>query len=152
MRFLLILIATSLALFPCAPATAQTFRLDIAPARTQLVSSWQLKVHCSSSKVEACTEILGATLDCRCSRGSAGWKLSATAQMVPYLYLGEPKWDRHEHAHLDDLRQQVGDYFRQLEGQTFASEEECRTFGDFESAVFSLRMDTFGRISNMRLH
>ena len=145
-------LAIVLALVFSAPAMAQTFHLDIAPARTQMVAPWLLKVHCGTSKVEACTEILGARLDCHCGRANGVWRLSGSAQMVPYLYLGHAKWDRHEHDHLADLREQVGDYFRQLEERTFPSAEECQTFADFESAVFTLRMDTFGRISNLRLH
>lgn len=145
-------VAFLLALAFYGSALAQSFRLDVAPPRTQLVAPWLLKVHCGTSKVEACTEILGATLDCHCSRSGDAWRLSGSAQMIPYLYLGQGKWDRHEHDHIADLRNQVGDYFRQLERQSFPSAEECQTFADFESAVFSLRMDTFGRISNMRLH
>ena len=145
-------IALVLALAVAAPLAAQTFHLDIAPARTQLVSPWLLKVYCGSSRVEACTEILGATLQCHCGRANGVWRLSGSAQMVPYLYLGHTKWDRHEHDHLADLRQQLGDYFRQLQEESFPTAEECETAADFESAVFTLRMDSFGRISNMRLH
>jgi hypothetical protein len=135
------------------PGDAPPFKLIIFPPATHFVRHSELLVYCATSaRIEACTEILGLRLDCRCHREESVWRLSGNAQMIPYLYLSDPRWEAHEAAHIDDLRRQVEAFFTDLRARSFDSEEECRGAADFESEVFSLRMDLFRRSSNLRLH
>jgi hypothetical protein len=143
------LIATGTA----AAASAPAFSLVVQPPRTFLVKHPDLIIHCpTAAEIEACTELLGLRLDCRCRRGASGWRLEGTAQMIPYVYLSNRRWAGHEAAHLDDLRSQIEAFFGELSSRSFDSEDDCLAVGDFESAVFILRMDIFRRRSNERLH
>ena len=136
------------------PAFAQSrFALEIHRANVALTVPNDLQLHCSSSvPIEACTEILGIRLDCRCRSQRGRWVLAGSAQMIPYMYLSSMRFKSHEEEHLDDLRQQTEAYFAELESRSFESEQACRDEADFESAVFSLRMDLFRHHSNEKLH
>jgi hypothetical protein len=136
------------------PALAQSrFALDIHRATVALTVPNDLQLHCSSSvPIEACTEILGVRLDCRCRSERGRWVLAGNAQMIPYMYLSSIRLQSHEEEHLDDLRQRTETYFADLESRSFESEQACRDEADFESAVFSLRMDLFRHRSNAKLH
>jgi len=137
-----------------SPLLAQSrFALDIHRANVTLIATSDLQLHCSTSvPIEACTEILGLRLDCRCRREEGRWVLAGSAQMIPYMYLSNMRWKSHEEEHLDDLRQQTEAYFEDLQARSFNSEQACRDEADFESAVFSLRMDLFRHRSNEKLH
>jgi hypothetical protein len=129
------------------------FALDIHRANVTIVAARDLQLHCSTSvPIEACTEILGLRLDCRCRREQGQWVLAGSAQMIPYMYLSTMRWKSHEEEHLDDLRQRTEAYFAELQSRSFDSEQACRDEADFESAVFSLRMDLFRHRSNEKLH
>ena len=136
-----------------APSDTPPFSLVIVRPAIHLVSRSELNLHCSTSaRIEACTEILGLRLDCHCRREHAVWRLAGSAQMIPQLYVTEPRWEVHEKAHIDDLGRLVETLFTDLRAHSFDSEDDCQAAADFESAVFSLRMDLFKRSSNRRLH
>jgi hypothetical protein len=141
------------ALLASSSLAQSRFALDIHRANVTLTAANDLQLHCSVSvPIEACTEILGLRLDCRCRLEQGRWVLAGSAQMIPYMYLSSPRWKSHEEEHLDDLRQRTEAYFADLESRTFDSEQSCRDEADFESAVFSLRMDLFRHRSNEKLH
>jgi len=147
------IVLTALALLT-TPALAQSrFALDIHRAYVTLTATSDLQLHCSAAvPIEACTEILGLRLDCRCRHEQGRWVMTGSAQMVPYMYLSSLRLKPHEEAHLDDLRQRTETYFADLESRSFESEQACRDEANFESAVFSLRMDLFRHHSNEKLH
>jgi len=80
------------------PALAQSrFALDIHRATVALTVPNDLQLHCSSSvPIEACTEILGVRLDCRCRSERGRWVLAGNAQMIPYMYLSSIRLQSHE--------------------------------------------------------
>lgn len=136
-----------------APGDTPPFKLVIVPPTIHLVSRNDLILYCSTSaRIEACTEILGLRFDCHCRREQTVWRLAGSAQMIPQLYMTQPRWEAHETAHIDDLGRLVEALFTDLRAHSFDSEDDCQAAADFESAVFSLRMDLFKRSSNRRLH
>ena len=129
--------------------------IDIAPARTQIVPARDLRVLCRADHpVDACTEFRGEVLRCRCERNGAQWKITARAQLIPYVYLSAPhrSVQAHEKLHLEDLRERIESYLMDVTRATHADRETCESVAHFESATFTLRMDLFRRLSNRKLH
>lgn len=148
-------LVTALALLISASANASSMSIDvqIAPPRSRFVERRDLRSYCNTGRdIYGCTVLLGPRLTTSCAREENGYRLRASAQIVPYVYFTSEEIQRHEQAHLDDLRAQIETWFADLAARNFGSAEECRAVGDFESAVFALRMDMFRRKSNERLH
>ncbi len=136
-----------------ASAFAGDWTVDFAPARKRVVPSQELALYCRGNReIEGCTEFLGEILRCRCLRADDGWRMTARAQLVPYMYVTRPPLEGHEQLHLDDLREQIGRLLEQLTAQRFADPESCRGAAEFEMTVFNLRMDLMRKLSNARLH
>jgi hypothetical protein len=144
---------TLLLLLAAVPLLAEPFTIDVTPARTRLVTRRDVALYCRSTKeIEGCTEFLGETLACACSRHADGFALTARAQLVPFVYVTRPSLTAHELLHMDDLRAQLAAYLADLTSRSYDDAESCRAAAEFEAAVFPLRMDLFRRISNERLH
>jgi hypothetical protein len=142
-----------LLLLAAAPVLAEPFTIDIAAARTRLVTRRDVALYCRSAKdIEGCTEFLGETLACACARSGSGWSLTAQAQLVPFVYVTRPSLTAHELLHMDDLRAQLTVYLGELTSKRYDDVTSCRAAAEFEAAVFPLRMDLFRQISNERLH
>ena len=134
-------------------AGAEAFQIDIAQPRLRVTNQQDMRFHCRSAKhVEGCTEFLGELLAARCERRETGWHIAAVVRFIPYVYVISPALVAHEQLHLDDMTQQLQTFLADLTSRSFPDEGSCRTDADFESAVFTLRMDVIRAESNRRLH
>ncbi|MGZ4807902.1 MAG: hypothetical protein ACXVH7_01390 [Thermoanaerobaculia bacterium] len=155
MRFTGEVIATALLVLLVAPhtAAAEAFEIDIARPRLRIISRDDIRFHCRTPKhIEGCTEFLGEILAARCERRETDWHIAAVARFIPYVYVISPGLVAHERLHVDDITQQLQTFLGDLTSRSFPDESSCRSDADFESAVFTLRMDVLRTESNRRLH
>ena len=150
----MILSAVSLLAFAAhAQEWSPNWSIDVPTPRKQVVKREEIVLYCRSEKqIEGCTEFLGEVLRCECRKSGEAWTMTARAQLVPYMYLSRPAIEEHERLHLDDLRAQLAPYLTELTGRRFEDAESCRSAAEFESVVFTLRMDMLRKLSNRRLH
>lgn len=126
----------------------------IAPVRTQIVSGrLDLARACSSGAwIYGCTKFLGEKLSCTCVLERDQWRINATAQFIPYMYLWQPSWIPHENLHIDDIRTSAKKYLEELQSARYSSAADCSRSAEVESAGFTKRMDDWKKISNLERH
>jgi hypothetical protein len=135
-------------------ASAGTFTVDVEQPRIRLTQRTELRVQCRTDKsIDGCAEFLGEVLNTHCDRDEDNtWRITATARLIPYLYVTSPAVVAHERLHVEDISKQLETFLAALTARSFTDETVCRADADFEAAVFALRMDVFRVESNQRLH
>jgi hypothetical protein len=134
-------------------ANSTRFSIEIAAPHVHLIDPSQVRAQCRTAlPVDGCTEFLGEILRCNCQHDGDAWNIHARAQLLPYIYVFDPKYAGHERMHVEDLQHHLQSYLGELTAHRYADEESCRRVASFEMAVFNLRMDLLRADSNQRLH
>lgn len=140
-------------LLTISPVSVAAASIHVVPAHTHLVSERELAKHCGTSQwIYACTEFRGETLVCACKREGDRWRIHATAQLIPYIYLWQPAWMSHEMLHLNDIRASLTDYLTVLESTAYESVDACQSDGAVASRDFGAHMDEWKKLSNKKRH
>jgi len=118
-----------------------------------LVRRFDLAEKCGTTKkIEACTAFVGQRLSCRCEPSGDGWKLAASAQFIPVMYLLGPAHVLHERDHIDDVERSLRAYLGDLQALRFDSAEACQREAAARADSFTRTMDRFKEDSNVMRH
>lgn len=126
----------------------------VAEPRVTVVERSELRSRCRADvDVDGCTDFRGEVLRCACGRdGSGSWKITAVAQVVPYMYVVSPRLADHERAHIDDVAARLAEYLEDLTRRRFDQRADCAIEARFEERSFTMRMDSLRQQSNLLLH
>lgn len=118
-----------------------------------LVRRFELAGKCGTkAKIEACTAFVGQRLSCRCGLGADAWKLAASAQFIPVMYLLGPDHVSHERDHIDDVERSLRAYLGDLQTMRFESAEACQREAEARTGSFTTTMDRLKEDSNVKRH
>ena len=98
--------------------------------------------------IRACSRFFGRRLEASCGRGAAAWTLTARAQFAVMTWILDFKALGHEHLHLADVREDVGELIRLIESRSFQTLEHCQTEAARLTSIFPSLMDQMQRRSN----
>lgn len=161
----LLLMSLLLAALPARPQSAPRvdgsvidegpgYRLYIAPWRIRLIHERSaLASLCRTRKwIFACTDFVGARLDCDCAPDAAQWRLDARAQVIPFLYLGDITQLPHERRHIDDVREGIVAHLQRLAAIRFPSAAACGEASMRTRATFGEELNRILLASNHTRH
>jgi hypothetical protein len=132
----------------------QVPNVAVAPARVSLVTN-EARLHqiCGvEGKLSACTLFVGFRLKANCSSGPWGWRITASAQFRPLMFLLEGRAMKHEYDHVADVRESVQRYLAELEQRHFPAEEACQDETDLARSGFKEQMQRAARDSHVKRH
>ena len=103
-------------------------------------------------KIGACTALAGEKLRCACEPDGEQWRIAATAQYVPVMYLGSMSFREHEDQHLRDIDAALKQYLEQLTAARFDKKETCDLAAADAAGRFVSMMADFKVRSNAKRH
>lgn len=126
------------------------YRLQIYPWHIRLVSERSdLTAICRTpAHIYACTDFIGARLECHCERADTKWRLIARAQFIPFLSLWDIRTLFHEGLHIGDVRIGVVEHLRDLTSRRFETSDDCEESARRSSDGFVKEMNAIMVRSN----
>lgn len=141
-----------LGIVPAASGDPQ--RLFVADPRIQFVPNPTVLASLCNTKasIRGCTEFKGRTLRSSCELVTDGWRVRASAQFIPYVFLWQPNVLGHEYEHVGDVRGWAEEYLEEISHSVFELESSCRQAAAEQERGFASRMDQWARASNRKRH
>ena len=97
-----------------------------------------------------CTTFREVALICDCKEEGGSWKLAAVARAIPYVYLSNIQFLRHELLHIFDFRQYLGQHVKSLGAIMFATRKACDAHAMAAALAFPDTMKKITRLSSAR--
>lgn len=94
-----------------------------------------------------CTTFQDVALSCDCRKTARGWKLDATIQAVPHVYVSNFRYLEHEMLHIWDFRKYLGEHVRALAALTFQTRKACDEHAVAAALAFPGTMEKVARLS-----
>ena len=126
------------------------YRLQIYAWHVRLISERSdLTAICRTpAHIYACTDFIGARLDCHCEQAAMKWRLTARAQFIPFLSLWDIRTLFHEGLHIGDVRIGVIEHLKHLTSHRFETSDACEGFARRSSDEFLKEMNAIMVRSN----
>lgn len=102
----------------------------------------------SDHEFDACTVFVSYHLDAHCGPGTA----EASIAFQPMIFVHDLSALRHEHVHIEDIREYAASYVTDIEQKRFESESQCRTELDLAARTFGATMREFATRSMRHIH
>lgn len=140
------------ALVLSAVLAAASYSIHTTPPIVRLVPNTPDLLRTCNAKtvIGACTAFAGEKLRCACEADGEQWRIAATAQYVPVMYLGSWTFRAHEDEHLRDIDADLRQHLDDLTARRFGSSESCQAVATEAAERFGLVMDQFKLRSNAR--
>ena len=124
--------------------------VTVVSPRIEIGAPQRVLEKCDGLSAKGCTRFAEAVMLGECVREDGGWKLHASVQAIPQIFVTGVNWLAHEKAHVFDFKNLLTAHVNALGKARFAAKKSCQQLLIAATDAFPTTMQRIGRLSAER--